>query len=209
MAGQGDRRAEDEGPQLQHDRRGHAHDRRLRPLDGHQVGVTACHGNDLKAREGIDREKLAARRRREDGQGTRKAKFDETIEIAMNPAPRAAPRPTRPGPRVPTSSAPKTRSRRSRAARSISTAASRPRPDAAGRTPRQGAGPARPDAQPEGRHRHDGRDDCGQGRQGGSVEFRVGGPESSMQAQQGLVCGRQARREHPRSRMRQKASPRA
>ncbi len=44
-----------------------------------------------------------------------------------------------------------------------------PGPDAAGRSPRQGAGSARPDAQPEGRYGHDG---CRRG--GESLEGRRG-----------------------------------
>ena len=109
------------------------------------------------AREGIDRDKLyplaeAVKLVKERA----KAKFDETIEIAMNlgvdptscrpdgarrgqsaerlrplgarrACSRAAPRPTRPRPPAPTSSAPRTWSRRCRAAPSTSTAAS-PRP---------------------------------------------------------------------------------
>ena len=108
------------------------------------------------AREGIDRDKLypldeAVKMVKERA----KAKFDETIEIAMNLGvdPRhadqmvrgvvnlpngtgrtvrvavfaAAPRPMRPRPPAPTSSAPRIWSRRCRAARSISTAASRRR----------------------------------------------------------------------------------
>ena len=74
--------------ELQHDRRRDADDRRLRPFDGHRGwGVRAMpHGKrTLKAREGIDREKLyplddAVKLVKERA----KAKFDETIEIAMN-----------------------------------------------------------------------------------------------------------------------------
>jgi ribosomal protein L1 len=109
-----------------------------------------------KAREGIDREKLyplveAVKMIKERA----KAKFDETVEIAMNLGvdPRhadqqvrgvvnlpngtgrtqrvavfaRAPRPMRPRPRAPMSSAPKTWWRRCRAGRSISTASSRRR----------------------------------------------------------------------------------
>ena len=91
----------------------------------------------VKAREGIDREKLypldeAVKMIKERA----KAKFDETIEIAMNLGvdPRHADQmvrgvcalPTKRGLRVPTWSALRTWSRRSPAAPSISTAASRP-----------------------------------------------------------------------------------
>ena len=50
-------------------------------------------------------------------------------------------------------------------------------PDAARRPARQGAGPARPDAQPEGRHRDDGRRQRREGRQGrlGRIPGRVAG----------------------------------
>src|SRR6187455_1576252 len=97
-------------------------------------------------REGVDREKLypleeAVKMVKERA----KAKFDETIEVAMNlgvdprhadqmvrgivnlpnGSGRAAPRPTRRGPPGPTWSAPRTWWRRCRAAISISTAASR------------------------------------------------------------------------------------
>ena len=107
------------------------------------------------AREGVDREKLytleeAVKMVKERA----KAKFDETIEVAMNLGvdPRHAdqmvrgvvnlpngsgrsvrvavfargPRPTRPGLRAPTSSAPRTWWRRCRAAPSISIASSPP-----------------------------------------------------------------------------------
>ena len=83
-----DRRTEDEGSQLRHDRSGDEDDRRFRPLDGHHgVGVTAMTlGKRTKAaREGIDRDKAysiaeAVKLVKERA----KAKFDETIEIAMN-----------------------------------------------------------------------------------------------------------------------------
>ena len=107
------------------------------------------------AREGVDRAKLypldeAVKMVKERA----KAKFDETIEVAMNlgvdprhadqmvrgvvnlpngsgrtvrvACSRAAPRPTRRRPPAPTWSAPRTWSRRCRAARSTSTAASPP-----------------------------------------------------------------------------------
>ena len=109
------------------------------------------------------------------------AKFDETIEVAMNlgvdprhadqmvrgvvnlpngtgktcasPCSPRAPRPKRPRPPAPTSSAPKTCSRSCRSGND------RFRPlhrhaghDGARRPSRQGARPARPDAEPEGRH---------------------------------------------------------
>src|SRR5258705_5912987 len=87
-AGQGNRRAEDEGPELRHGRRGHAHDRGLRPVHGYRgrgVIAMAQGKRSLKAREGIDREKLYAL---DDAvkmvKERAKAKFDETIEIAMN-----------------------------------------------------------------------------------------------------------------------------
>ncbi len=57
-AGQGDRRAEDEGPQLRHDRSGHADDRRLGPLDGHQGGGVRrwqFRQTHKAVREGVDR----------------------------------------------------------------------------------------------------------------------------------------------------------
>ena len=87
-AGQGDRRGEDEGPQLQHDRSGHEDGRRFRPLDGHRSGgrlIMAAGKRTKKAREGIDRDKFypleeAVKLVKERA----KAKFDETIEVAIN-----------------------------------------------------------------------------------------------------------------------------
>ena len=83
-----DRRAEDEGPELRHHRSRDEDDRRLRPLDGHRgegVSAMANGKRTTKAREGVDREKLypldeAVKMVKERA----KAKFDETIEIAMN-----------------------------------------------------------------------------------------------------------------------------
>ena len=153
--------AEDEGPQRQRHRGRIEDDRRLRPLDGPRSGGVrpmASNGKRLKnayrgrsiataASAGGGRCKLIKR--------TRPAKFDETIEVAINLGvdPRhadqmvrgtvilphgtgktvrvavfaAATRPTRPRPPAPTSSAPRTWPRRSRPARSTSTAASPPR----------------------------------------------------------------------------------
>src|SRR5207342_2534335 len=87
-AGARDRRAEDEGSELQHRRSGDEDDRRFRPLDGPRGdGVTAMAigKRTKKAREGIDPEKAytiieAVKLVKERA----KAKFDETIEIAMN-----------------------------------------------------------------------------------------------------------------------------
>jgi len=83
-----------------------------------------------KAREGVDREKLypladAIKMVKERA----KSKFDETIEIAINLGvdPRHADQMVRGVVNLPMSSAPKTWSRRCRAARSISIAVS-PRP---------------------------------------------------------------------------------
>ncbi len=90
-----------------------------------------------KIREGIDPTKLVAL---SDAIALVKeravAKFDETIEVAMNlaravtfasPSSHVAPRLTKPRLPVQTSSAPKTSSKSFRAARSNSIAASRPR----------------------------------------------------------------------------------
>ena len=88
-AGARDRRAEDEGFELRLDRGGHEDGRRLRPFDGHQGGGVKHMPKIAKrvksAREGIEREHLypideAIKLVKERA----KAKFDETIEIAMN-----------------------------------------------------------------------------------------------------------------------------
>ena len=86
-SGARNRRAEDEGFELQHDRSGDEDDRGLRPLDGPHGGVTIMPiGKRTKtAREGIDPAKAyplaeAVKLVKERA----KAKFDETIEIAMN-----------------------------------------------------------------------------------------------------------------------------
>ena len=87
-AGQRDRRAEDEGFELRQHRIGHEDDRGLRPFDGPGGdGVTTMAiGKRTKAiREGVDRNKTypiaeAVKMVKERA----KAKFDETIEIAMN-----------------------------------------------------------------------------------------------------------------------------
>src|SRR4029078_4385906 len=87
-AGARDRSTEDEGPELRHRRSGDEDDRRLRPLDGplgDGVTTMAIGKRTKKAREGIDREKAysiteAVKLVKERS----KAKFDETIEIAMN-----------------------------------------------------------------------------------------------------------------------------
>ena len=81
-------RAEDEGLERQRYRRGDEDDRRFRPLDGpHGAGVTvmAIGKRTKAAREGVDRDKSyslaeAVKLVKERA----KAKFDETIEIAMN-----------------------------------------------------------------------------------------------------------------------------
>ena len=85
-AGARDRRAEDEGLELRHDRIGDAHDRRIGALDGSGGESMSTLGKrTTKAREGVDREKLyplaeAVKMVKERA----KAKFDETVEIAMN-----------------------------------------------------------------------------------------------------------------------------
>src|SRR4029078_7327577 len=87
-AGQGNRRAEDEGPQRVRRRRRDEDDRRLRPLDGPRgcgVSAMAIGKRTKKAREGVDPAKSyplteAVKMLKERA----KAKFDETIEIAMN-----------------------------------------------------------------------------------------------------------------------------
>src|ERR1700687_5475118 len=87
-AGQGDRREEDEGSELRHHRGRHAHGGRLRPLDGHRGrGVIAMPiGKRTTAvREGVDRTKLYPLEEAVKMVKDRaKAKFDETIEVAMN-----------------------------------------------------------------------------------------------------------------------------
>src|SRR6266508_1451417 len=88
-AGQGDRRAEDEGLELRHDRGRHAHGRRLRPLDGHRgqrvTAMTNLGKRTITAREGVDRSKLYPLEEAVKMVKDRaKAKFDETIEVAMN-----------------------------------------------------------------------------------------------------------------------------
>src|SRR4029078_5599439 len=87
-AGARDRSTEDEGPELRHRRSGDEDDRRLRPLDGPRgdgVKAMTIGKRTKKSREGIDREKAysiteAVKLVKERA----KAKFDETIEIAMN-----------------------------------------------------------------------------------------------------------------------------
>src|SRR5579875_2688342 len=87
-AGTRDRAAEDEGSQLRHGRSRHEDGRRFCPLHGHfGAGVAAMAGGKRirAAREGIDRSKAypvteAVKLVKERA----KAKFDETIEIAMN-----------------------------------------------------------------------------------------------------------------------------
>src|SRR4029078_4378701 len=87
-AGQGNRRAEDEGPQRVRRRRRDEDDRRLRPLDGPRgsgVSAMAIGKRMKKAREGVDPAKAyplteAVKMLKERA----KSKFDETIEIAMN-----------------------------------------------------------------------------------------------------------------------------
>jgi large subunit ribosomal protein L1 len=68
-------------------RSGHEDDRRLRPLDGPQVGGNG-HGNSKrfkKAREGVDPHKLYRSKKRSSWSRSRAtAKFDETIEFAIN-----------------------------------------------------------------------------------------------------------------------------
>ena len=89
------------------------------------------------------------------------------------------------------------------------------RPDAAGRPPRQGAGPARPDAEPQGRHRDHGHHQRGQGRQGrfGRVPRRKGRHRPGR-GRQGLVhartsWSRTSRRSPTRCRSRSRPAPRA
>ncbi len=85
-AGPRDRRAEDEGLELRHHRFGDAHDRRVRPLHGVRgEGMSTIGKRTSAAREGVDREKLyplaeAVKMVKERA----KAKFDETVEVAMN-----------------------------------------------------------------------------------------------------------------------------
>src|SRR5206468_9631912 len=88
-AGQGDRSAEDERLELRHHRGRHAHGRRLGPLDGHRgrgvIAMTNLGKRTTAIREGVDRTKLysleeAVKMVKERA----KAKFDETIEVAMN-----------------------------------------------------------------------------------------------------------------------------
>src|SRR5262249_18506197 len=83
------RSTKNEGPELRHDRSGDADGGRVRPVDGHRGGggtIMTQHGKKLiKQREGIDRTKLypidEAIKMIKD---RAKAKFDETVEVAMN-----------------------------------------------------------------------------------------------------------------------------
>src|SRR5581483_6629482 len=88
-AGARNRREEDERPQLQHHRSGDAHGRRLRPLHGPRgwgvMAMAKIGKRTVKAREGIDRAKLyplSEAVKMVKARAT--AKFDETIEVAMN-----------------------------------------------------------------------------------------------------------------------------
>src|SRR5262249_23507892 len=88
-AGARDRRAEDERPQLRHHRSRHAHGGRLGPLHGHRgcgvIAMTQLGKRTVAARQRVDPMKLypleeAVKMVKERA----KAKFDETIEVAMN-----------------------------------------------------------------------------------------------------------------------------
>src|SRR5690348_7083734 len=81
-----DRRAEDEGLELRHHRSGHAHGRGFGAVHGTGgEGMSSLGKRTRAAREGIDREKLYALPEAVKLVKERaKAKFDETIEIAMN-----------------------------------------------------------------------------------------------------------------------------
>ena len=155
-AGARDRESQDEGPERQRYRGGREADRRLGALHGHRGEAMSKIGKrTVKAREGIDPAKaypLDEAVKLVKARAT--AKFDETIEVAMNlgvdprhadqmvrgvvslpngtgPHARAsrcsprAPRPRKPSAPAPISSAPRIWSSRSARARSISTAASR------------------------------------------------------------------------------------
>src|SRR5690606_35613636 len=84
-----DRREEDEGPERERRRGGHAHGRRLGPLDGPGSGGLTIMAKIAKrvtqSREGIDPNKAyaldEALKLRKDRS---KVKFDETVEVAMN-----------------------------------------------------------------------------------------------------------------------------
>src|SRR5262250_246596 len=88
-AGARDCPAKDEGFELRHHRGGDAHGGRLRPLDGHRgrgvIAMVQLGKRTVAIRQGVDRTKLYPLEEAVKMVKDRaKAKFDETIEIAMN-----------------------------------------------------------------------------------------------------------------------------
>src|SRR5262249_56403209 len=88
-AGERDRPGEDEGAKLRYDRGGDAHGGRFCPLHGRRgrgvIAMATLGKRTTAIRQGVDRAKLypleeAVKMVKERG----KAKFDETIEVAMN-----------------------------------------------------------------------------------------------------------------------------
>ncbi len=221
-------RAEDEGPQLRYHRLGHEDGCRFRPLHGHRghgvIAMTNLGKRTTKVREGIDREKLysideAVKMIKDRA----KAKFDETIEIAMNLGvdPRHADQMVRGVVLLPNGTgrtmrvgvfARGAKADEARAAGADVVGAEDLVEKVQGGTidfdrciatpdlmplvgpARQGARAPRHDAESEGRHRDDGRHRCGQGRQGRLG--RVPGREGRHRAgrrRQGVVRRREAR----------------
>ncbi len=86
-AGARDRRSQDEGPERQRHRHGDAPDRGLGALDGHRgEGLTMATSKRFKkAMEGLDRSKsLSVEEAVKLVKARATAKFDETIELAIN-----------------------------------------------------------------------------------------------------------------------------